>query len=147
MVLKRSWPAVSHCSIYSIMSDRQVQSGGTRKLCLTHNLQFNNLPIKFHGSDFLHHRCMLSDCTRMLGSGPSLLLSSKDHLQSQHRWWICSSPCRYRPVQRPHREQSRWIRSVASDQRRWLTANRSSKQDLPTPESPISSSCTPTKQR
>ena len=111
MVLKRSCPAVSHCNMHitsRVCNCSRVQ--GHKRLSVSYNLQFDDLPIEFHCSDFLQHNRMIN--TRTALRTVRWELRSKDHLQNQLRWWICSSRCRYRPEHQACDEQRRCTISV-----------------------------------
>ena len=76
-----------------------------KTLSMSYNLQFDNLPIEFHCSNFLQQKRMINN--RIALRTIRWELRSKDHLQNQLRWWICSSRCRYRPEHQAYDEQRR----------------------------------------
>ncbi len=128
-----------HNSVESVIVQ---ECKGHKRLSISYNLQFDNLPIEFHCSDFLQQNRVIN--TR-------IALRTISWSSGAKITYKINSDCRYvalgvgvvlniKRVMSDDAAQSVWCKGRIQQ----LTANRSSRQDLPTPESPISSSCNQT---
>lgn len=143
--LSNSVRTVKHCKVRACLSAMTQTMLCTRKnLIITHDLQLDHFAVQLHGPDFLRepatgHQQELPAPT----CKPQLSVTSKTYEVDANGGDVALS---VRIVLRHNTAMvlpSSWAMKVlaSSGPGKVPTANRSSKQDLPTPESPISRSC------